>query len=149
MDKLRTDEPYRAGRPLVGKNNIQQKVVDDSGNTVVIDFDELCSGKRIGKYDKLGESSEDSISEGQYAAFGAKVKSILNAMFGGMFLPLSIRGKKSEVEAFKNVLLREMKYIEGYTKDGAEHPQTVKKKAVLDAEADKFQRVTGIKWPFK
>lgn len=144
MTNLRTDSPYQAGHYARDTDANLGLTKDAEGNVVVIDL----GGHRRGDFDKLGEGSEGNISETYYGSLGAKIKLMLNAMFGGMFLPASIKGTQSEIEAFKKALLREKKYIESYVENGEDHPLTHKQKAILEGEVANFERVTSIKWPF-
>ena len=147
MDKLRTDRPYQAGHYARDTDLNLGAAQDKQGNLVIIDL----GGHRRGDFDKLGEGSENSktLAENYYAQLGAQVKTILNAMFGGVFVPVKIRGTESEVAAFTNTLSKEKKYIESYIKNGLDNPQTYKSKSILDNAVNSFERTTGLKWPFK
>lgn len=146
MDNLRTDRPYQAGHLARDTDANLGVAKDEKGNIIIIDL----GGHRRGDFDKLGESENpESIKEGYYAQLGAEIKSLLNAMFGGVFVPVKIRGTQSEVSSFINALSKEKNYIENYMRNGLDNPQTYKSKSILDGAVARFERATGLKWPFK
>lgn len=146
MDNLRIDRPYQAGH-LARDTDLNLDVAkDEQGNAIIINL----GGHRRGDFDKLGEGENtEVVKENYYAQLGAQIKTILNAMFGGVFVPVSVRGTKSEIAAFTNTLSKEKKYIDSYIQNGLDDPRTYKSKSVLDGAVAKFERVTGLKWPFK
>ena len=81
--------------------------------------------------------------------FGSWIKSILGQMFGGPSIPVTVRGTPAQIKTFANTLQREKRYIENYHKHGLNNPNTYKSKATLQNAVSKFERATGIKWPFK
>lgn len=143
---LRTDRPYQAGH-LARDTDLNLGVGQDKdGKVIVINL----GGHRRGDFDKLGEDANpEMVSESYYARLGAQIKTILNAMFGGVFVPINVRGTPSEIAAFTNTLSKEKKYIESYVQNGLDDPRTYRSKSVLDGAVAKFERVTGLKWPFK
>lgn len=146
MDNLRTDRPYQAGHLARDTDANLGVAKDEKGNTLIIDL----GGHRRGDFDKLGESENpESIKEGYYGALGEKIKLMLHAMFGGVFIPASVRGTKNEIATFANALSAEKKYIESYMYNGLDDPRTYKVKSILDGAVARFERATGLKWPFK
>ena len=146
MDKLRTDRPYQAGHYARDTDLNLGIAQDKQGNPILIDL----GGHRRGDFDKLGEGEDkETVKEGYYGALGAQIKLLLHAMFGGVFVPAKIRGTESEVAAFTNALSSEKKYIESYMQNGLDNPQTYRIKSILDAAVNRFERTTGLKWPFK
>ena len=107
---------------------------EDKLAEIVIDLDEL-------KKKRLDESF--------LAMFGHHIKTILNRMFGGVSIPVSVKGDPREVSAFANAIGKEKKYIDAAKKYGLEDPRTYKDKSKLKKATNAFERVTGIKWPFK
>ena len=73
----------------------------------------------------------------------------MRAMFGTGRVSASIRGSQSEIEAFKNTLASERNYIKAYQRYGLDDPRTFRNKGKLKSTISKFERETGIKWPFK
>jgi hypothetical protein len=80
---------------------------------------------------------------------GYWVKGILGQMFGGPSIPVTVRGTPSQIKTFANTLQKERRYIESYHKYGLDNANTYKSKAQLQNAVGKFERATGIKWPFK
>lgn len=101
---------------------------------IVIDFKEM-------KKNKLNES--------WLMMFGSWIETILGEMFSGGSLPVTVKGTRQEVNSFANTLGSEKRYLEAYKKYGLDNPRTYKNKAELDNATKNFQRVTGVKWPFK
>ena len=89
------------------------------------------------------------IKEMTYRTFGKKMKNILSAMFGNQSVPLTVKGTKREVDSFMAALVSEKKYMSAYLAHGLNDPRTMSNKAKLSNSVKKFERETGIKWPFK
>lgn len=104
--------------------------------TIVIDFSEA-------------RTAEGQINESFLATFGWAVKSILKRMFGDIHIPVEVRGNPSEIRAFASALGSEKRYLQSYKDYGLNDPRTYKNKAVLKNSVSKFEKTTGIKWPFK
>ena len=101
---------------------------------IVIDFNEI---------------RKNEMNESFLAMFGGWVEHILKAMFGGLNIPVNVRGSDREVQAFAAALGREKRYIDVAKRYGLDHASTYRSKAQLDTAAKNFHRETGIKWPFK
>ena len=102
------------------------------------------------------------LNESWLRMFGAWSKELLKHMFGDELEikakleedevgepNILVRGQYAHVKAYIEALEAEKNYIIAFSDYGKEHPRSVKVKAHLDAAVDKFQRLTGIKWPFK
>jgi len=98
----------------------------------------------------LGVNRRDEVNESWLRMFGGAIKMILKGMFGGDIIPpnVIVRGTKSEIQSFANALQKEKRYIEAYNKYGLNDPRTYRSKSVLKGAVSKFERATGIKWPF-
>ena len=86
------------------------------------------------------------------AAFGTKIKLILNNMFGGSMLPsnwVQVHGQPADVASFANAVGSEKNYLDTVTDYGLDDPRTYRDKAKLDKAVSSFERTTGLKWPFK
>jgi|5B_taG_2_1085324.scaffolds.fasta_scaffold02871_6 hypothetical protein len=125
MAGARTTTPTR---PLPEGLNEEQLV------TTVIDLEKLKS---------------EEMNEIFLAQFGGAIELILNAMFNTRPLPVAITGAPRDVSAFAGALGGEKKYLEAAKKYGLNHPSTYKNKAKLSNAVKKFEKQTGIKWPFK
>ena len=85
-------------------------------------------------------------------SFGAKVKKMLYNMFsesGESFTSFYIKGRRPDVISFGAALASEKKYMESYLKHGLNDPQVLKNRYSLERAVQRFERETGIKWPFK
>tara|TARA_B100000029_G_C17416145_1_gene902561 strand:+ start:161 stop:511 length:351 start_codon:yes stop_codon:yes gene_type:complete len=106
--------------------------------------------------DKLSEVCIDlttarsgELSESFLGMFGYGIKMILRRMFGGDSVPVRVKGTKSDIAAFTSVLGKEKRYLDTWSKYGLDNPRTYKNKAQLQSSVKKFERKTGLKWPFK
>jgi len=97
----------------------------------------------------LGMHRRGKLEEDYLAQMGSWIEAILTNMFRGSVLPINIKGNKSEVRSFANALQQEKKFIEAYHESGFDSPETFKSKANLQKATSKFERTTGLKWPFK
>ena len=108
-------------------------------------------------------NQKDKLNEFNWLkAFGSGVKTILAAMFGADkvknplqettgegTVPIQIRGTPDQVRTFASVLGKEKDYMSAWRKYGLDDARTYRSKGKLDVAIDKFQRTTGIQWPFK
>ena len=98
----------------------------------------------------LNAMKDGTLNEaGPLGMLGSWVKSILSATFSGANLPVTVQGNPTEIKSFAGALQGEKRYIEAYNKFGLDNPQTWKSKAQLQNAVAKFERATGIMWPFK
>lgn len=93
--------------------------------------------------------SNKTLDESFLRMFGFWTKKLLNYMFGGSPVPVSIKGKKSDVEAFSKALGSEKRYMDSLRKYGLDNPKTFKDKTKVERAVKEFTRKTGLKWPFK
>ncbi len=100
----------------------------------IIDFDELRSQK---------------VNEIFLKQLGGVIELILGAMFDNRPLPIAFRGRDKDIARFADAIGGEKRYIEAARKYGLDHPTTYKNKAKLNNAIRKFEKDTGIKWPFK
>ena len=113
---------------------LPQALQEDKLVEIVIDFAKL---------------REQKLDESFLAMFGGWVEHILKAMFGGLNIPVNVRGSDREVQAFATALGREKRYIDVAKRYGLDHPTTYKSKTKLANATKSFERETGLKWPFK
>lgn len=97
----------------------------------------------------LNAAANGRVNESFLRMFGGAIKMIMNSMFGGSSVPVTVKGSQSQVRDFARVLGREKKYLENYKKFGLDNPQTYKSRYSLGSAVKKFERGTGLKWPFK
>ena len=91
----------------------------------------------------------DKLDESWLRMLGFGVKSIMNAMFGGSSVPVSVKGSRSDVASFTKTVGREKKYMDSIRRFGLDNPKTFRDKSKLKRATSDFTRKTGLKWPFK
>jgi|10_taG_2_1085330.scaffolds.fasta_scaffold13199_2 hypothetical protein len=95
----------------------------------------------------------DQLNENFLHMFGTWISVILKGLLGmplyGNYGNINIKGKKEDIAAFAKAIGNEKKYIEIAKKHGLNDPQTYQQKSKLDTAVKAFEKVTGIKWPFK
>jgi len=64
-------------------------------------------------------------------------------------LKFVIRGEVEDVKAYSRAIMAEKEYLDHFVHYGADHPQSMKSKEMLDQAVGNFEQVTGITWPFK
>ena len=94
--------------------------------------------------------SPNKLNESFLRMFGDAIKWVLRRMFGQeVFVPISVTGTTSQIESFAKALASEKRYFESYVKHGLNDPRTHEDRYRLNVAVDKFERDTGIKWPYK
>ena len=84
-----------------------------------------------------------------YRRFSSSVRRVLDSIFGGAFAPVKVKGSKQEIESFAKVVARDKQYIRMVAKYGLDDPRVYKDKFKLRKAIAKFERTTGIKYPFE
>ena len=113
-----------------------QELNEDKLTEIVIDFEEMRSKK---------------LNEDYWSSFGSRIKLMLDNMFGMGFLGMNVkvRGTPREVKSFEKTFTSEAKYIKTARDYGLDNPRTYKSKSMLDKAVKGFEKVTGLKWPFR
>lgn len=93
--------------------------------------------------------TSETLDESWLRMFGTGISAILNAMFGGSTIPVTVKGSRQEVQSFAKTLSKEKKYMDNYRRFGLDNPKTYKSKFQLNKAVKDFERKTGITWPFK
>ena len=94
-------------------------------------------------------TKKDQVNESFLKMMGWGIKAIMNRMFGGSVIPVTVKGSAGDVKAFSKTLGSEKKYMDNWRRYGLDNPKTYKSKYKLDKASKDFTRKTGIKWPFK
>ena len=97
----------------------------------------------------LDAMNKGELNESWLSMFGGAISAIMRRMFGGVAIPVKVRGNKQQIADFAKTIGREKKYIRSAAKYGLNDPRTYKNKFNLRQSIKKFERSTGIKWPFK
>ena len=91
----------------------------------------------------------NKLEESFLRMFGFGVKAILNRMFGGASVPVTVKGNASDVSSFARTIGKEKRYMDAMNRYGLDNPKTFKSKSKLTQAINSFERKTGVKWPFK
>ena len=97
----------------------------------------------------LEEIKKNKLNESWLAMFGYQIQVLMRRMFGGAQIPVTVKGNPREVDAFAKAIGKEKKYIQTAKDYGLEDPRTYRDKSKLKKSTNSFERITGIKWPFK
>jgi hypothetical protein len=97
----------------------------------------------------LNVNKEKRLDESFLRMFGGMLQTLMQRMFGMPTPPISIRGTEEQISALKNALSYEKRYLETFYGLGLDNPRTYRSKAELDKATAAFERITGLKWPFK
>ena len=97
----------------------------------------------------LDVGANGEINESFLTMFGTTIKMIMQRMFGGAKVPMMVRGNKRQVKDFARSLACEKRYYKDYVRYGLDDPRTYRSKYALRGAVSKFERSTGIDWPFK
>jgi len=97
----------------------------------------------------LNAMANGELDESWFRTFGWAIEKIMGSMFGGTSIPVTVKGTQSQVRDFSKVLGKEKDYLTKYKKYGLDNPQTYRSKYSLNSAVSKFERTTGIKWPFR
>jgi hypothetical protein len=93
--------------------------------------------------------NKGELTESWLSMFGGAISAIMKRMFGGAAIPVKVRGNKDQIRDFARTIGREKKYVRSAAKYGLNDPRTYKNKFNLRQSVKKFERSTGLKWPFK
>ena len=93
-------------------------------------------------------NEEGKLNESWLLMFGGILRWLMPSLYRGSVLPLKVKGSESEVRSFANVLSKEKRYLQSWKDNGLDNPSTYRDKGNLDRAVGKFERVTGLKWPF-
>lgn len=98
----------------------------------------------------LNALKENRLDESWLTMFGWWIKKILKGIFGTAPPPnLKIRGSRRDVESFVDALRGEKEYMQAFRNYGLDNPKTYRRRSELERAVSKFERNTGVKWPFK
>tara|TARA_R100000008_G_C3583267_1_gene170168 strand:- start:261 stop:587 length:327 start_codon:yes stop_codon:yes gene_type:complete len=98
----------------------------------------------------LTAARSGNLNESWLTMFGSAIKLVLQQMFGeDIGVPVQIKGSRADVAAFANTVRSEKRYMTALRDYGLQNPRTYKSKAELASSIAKFERTTGLKWPFK
>jgi len=97
----------------------------------------------------LNKAKSDTLNESWLGWFGWGVKKILKAILGDFSIPVELKGNHSDVKSFVSALGAEKGHIEALRDYGLNSPRAYRSRSELNSAVSKFERKTGITWPFK
>jgi hypothetical protein len=97
----------------------------------------------------LGMARSKQLDESWMYMLGGWIETLLGGLFGLNNIPATIKGTKQEIESFAKTMQGEKKYIESWHQYGLDDARTHGSKVKLDSAIKNFEKVTGIKYPFK
>tara|TARA_R100000008_G_scaffold31576_1_gene17621 strand:- start:159 stop:485 length:327 start_codon:yes stop_codon:yes gene_type:complete len=90
------------------------------------------------------------LSEAIYTDFANNVRDMMLDLYGmGIPLPVSLKGSSTQIDSFMKTLRSEKRYMDSYTRHGLNNPNTLRSKHDLSRAVEKFEKETGLRWPFK
>lgn len=97
----------------------------------------------------LNVQEEKRLDESFLRMFGGLIQTLMQRMFGMPTPEINIRGTEQQIDALKNALSYEKKYLQTFYALGLDNPRTYRSKVELDKATASFEKSTGLKWPFK
>jgi|TARA_R110002153_G_scaffold162529_1_gene315083 hypothetical protein len=90
------------------------------------------------------------LTEIVYTKFSNQVRSaLLDLYYGGFDIPMRLLGTTSQINSFMKTLSGEKRYMDSYLKNGLDDPKTMSSKYSLATSVKRFEKETGLRWPFK
>ena len=94
--------------------------------------------------------NKDEVNERVMYKMASDFSILMRMLFGtAPSVPVSIRGTPSQVSSFGAALGKEKKYMDAYIKHGLTDPKTLRSKHLLARSVEKFEKATGLRWPFR
>jgi len=97
----------------------------------------------------FAEARKNGINESWLRSFATLIKMMLSGLLDGIKVPVKVVGTKKEIDSFANTISAERDYISSFRKYGLDNPATYRTRSTLDSKVKRFERDTGLKWPFK
>ncbi len=90
-----------------------------------------------------------TLKQGIMTSLSAEIERLLNMLLTGSYFPVKIKGSPRQIYRFISAMAAEKKYITSFNQYGLNNPATYKSRYQLDRVIKKFERDTGLVWPFK
>ena len=82
------------------------------------------------------------------STMAADIRMLMNIVMTGTYFPATIKGTPTQVDRFTRALAAEKNYVTAYNKYGLNNPATYRSRYRLDGAVKKFEKDTGLVWPF-
>ena len=89
------------------------------------------------------------LNESMMTQLSTKIRFLLRALMTGAYFPVKIRGTRPQIDRFSRALSAEKNYVTAFNQYGLNNPATYKSRYRLDSAVSRFERDTGLIWPFK
>ena len=90
------------------------------------------------------------MNESFMTQLSTKIRFLLRALMTGSYFPrVKVRGSSLQLDRFARTLSAEKNYITAFNQYGLNNPATYKSRYKLDSAVKRFERDTGLVWPFK
>ena len=100
----------------------------------------------------IADQTQASVRNAAMEEFAKKIKNAVSAKLMGRKINLNLKGYKNIVEQVVSMIKLEVKYLNAVMMgQAADTPALQKNKAIIEAEANKLDRMMGVTgfWPFK
>ena len=98
----------------------------------------------------LNRKDKNEINEEALSKMGSDFSILMRILFGSApAVPVTVRGTPGQIASFSSALGREKRYMDSYVKHGLSDPKTLNSKHALARAVEKFERATGLRWPFR
>ena len=91
------------------------------------------------------------LSERVYSKFAGQVRmALLDLYYSGILSsPLRLSGNSAQIDSFMKTLNSEKGYMDSYIQHGLNDSRTSSSRTSLMGAVAKFEKETGLRWPFK
>jgi hypothetical protein len=79
----------------------------------------------------------------------AQFERLMNVLMTGTYFPVKVKGNSTQIDRFIRAVSAEKDYAIAYNKYGLNNPATYRSKYRLDGAVNRFEKDTGLVWPFK
>ena len=98
----------------------------------------------------LNIKKKDQINERVLYKMAGDFRTMMRMLFReAPIMPMSVRGTPEQIASFGAALSKEKKYMDSYIRYGLSDPKTLNSKHLLSRAVEKFERATGLRWPFR
>jgi hypothetical protein len=79
----------------------------------------------------------------------AQFERLMNVLMTGTYYPVQIKGSSTQIDRFVRAISAEQDYAVAFNKYGLNNPATYRSKYNLEGAVGRFEKDTGLIWPFK
>ena len=97
----------------------------------------------------LNAAKSSQLNESYLRWFGDAIKLLMRRIFGGVDIPVEVKGTQSQIKSFARALESERRYMDSFRRYGLDDPRTYRDRTHLEQAVSGFENTTKLKWPFK